>query len=107
RKEGFVFVDAEDVGNKYGKLGDALGKRFSRLRDRLGFSPQHVLHSLRHTVSQQLRAAGVMPDLVSDILGHRVATSSRGVSGPPEARKKLLPAAVAKLVYPAPLKVPK
>jgi integrase len=107
RKDGFVFVDAEETGNKYGKRSDAAGKRFSRLRDRLGFTPQHVLHSLRHTVSQQLRAAGTMPDIVSDILGHRVATMGGGVYGSPEARRKLLPAAVAKLAYPGALKAPR
>lgn len=107
RKDGFVFVDAEEIGNKYGKRGDAAGKRFSRLRDRLGFSPQHVFHSLRHTVSQQLRASGVMPDLVSDALGHRVSTMSGGTYGSPEARRKLLPGAIAKLTYPGALKAPK
>jgi hypothetical protein len=41
------------------------------------------MHSLRHTVSQELRAAGVMPDLVSDALGHSVSSMGGGVYGTP------------------------
>lgn len=106
RTAGYVFtgLDADRFGNR----GDALGKRFTRLKTKLGHGLDKSLHSIRHTVQQALRAAGEHPDVISDILGHHVATVTGGIYGTPEARRSLLPAALAKLsIYPGSLKAPR
>jgi integrase len=104
RTAGYIFDDL-DV-DRFGNRGDALGKRFGRLKTKLGHGPEKVMHSTRHTIQQTLRAAGEHPDVVSDVLGHEVETVTGGIYGTPEARKKLLPAALAKLTYPGTLKAP-
>lgn len=57
--------------NKHGNYSDAIGKRFGRLKTRLGFGKELVFHSLRHTVATQLKAKypqyGVV---VNELLGH-------------------------------------
>jgi integrase len=88
--------------DKYGNRGDALGKRFTRLKAGLGHGPDKTLHSIRHTFSHILRERGVVESLVSDLMGHRLTgeTFARyGRSG----SHKLLPAALARLKYPKPL----
>lgn len=56
--------------DKYGKRGDAIGKRFGKLKTRLGFGPQHVFHSLRHTLVSLLEEAGVTQNIAASIAGH-------------------------------------
>ncbi|WP_395713529.1 tyrosine-type recombinase/integrase [Reyranella sp.] len=104
RTTGYVF-DGLDA-DRFGHRGDAVGKRFTRLKQKLGHGDTKTAHSIRHTVQQLLRAAGEHPDVVSDVLGHHVATVTGGTYGTPEARKRLLPAALAKLSYPGTLKAP-
>jgi len=57
--------------NKYGKRSDAIGKRFGRLKDSLGFSDRHVFHSTRKTVGTTLENSNVKENIASDILGHK------------------------------------
>lgn len=104
RTTGYVF-DGLDA-DRFGHRGDAVGKRFTRLKQKLGHGDTKTAHSIRHTVQQLLRAGGEHPDVVSDVLGHHVATVTGGTYGTPEARKRLLPAALAKLSYPGTLKAP-
>ena len=47
------------TATKYGARGNALGKRFSRLKAELGYPPELVLHSVRKTVATMLENAGV------------------------------------------------
>ena len=63
------FLITSDV-NKYGKRGDALGKRFTRLKTRLGFDEHHTFHSLRHTVVHLFRKAECPLEIRNQILGH-------------------------------------
>lgn len=56
--------------DKYGKRGDAIGKRFGNLKTREGFGPYHVLHSLRHTLVSLLEEAGVTQNIAASIAGH-------------------------------------
>jgi integrase len=56
--------------NKYGDRSNAIGKRFGRLKQRLGFPGNKVFHSIRGTVITQLENAGVLENMAADIVGH-------------------------------------
>lgn len=56
--------------NKYGDRSNAIGKRFGRLKQSLGFSEKKVFHSIRKTVVTLLEDAGVSENLTADIVGH-------------------------------------
>ena len=60
--------------NKNGDRGDALGKRFTRLKSELDFDDRHVFHSFRGTVITMLERAGVPEGTVQDIVGHDRST---------------------------------
>ena len=64
------YVLAKLTANKYGDRSGAVGKRFGRLKKRLGFGPAHVFHSIRKTVTTQLENAGVPENVAADLLGH-------------------------------------
>ena len=65
--------------NKYGDRSGAVGKRFGRLKKRLGFGPAHVFHSIRKTVTTQLENAGVPENVTADLLGHQKPRITYGV----------------------------
>lgn len=67
-KDGY-FLPGTDEGS-FGKRSSALGKRFGHLKKKLGFSEQHVFHSIRKTVVSQLEQAGVNENTTADIVGH-------------------------------------
>lgn len=69
-KAGDEYVLAGLSRNKYGDRSNAIGKRFGRLKDEAGFGPQHVFHSIRHTVATQWKSARVDVSIAADILGH-------------------------------------
>lgn len=56
--------------NKYGDRSNAIGKRFGRLKQALGFPEKKVFHSIRKTVVTLLEDAGVSENLTADIVGH-------------------------------------
>lgn len=56
--------------NKYGDRSNAVGKRFGRLKTKLGYGPKHVFHSIRKTVVTLLEDKGVSENLAADIVGH-------------------------------------
>ena len=60
--------------NANGDRGDAIGKRFSRLKRSLEFSGRHTFHSWRGTVITMLERAGVPEGTVQDIVGHERST---------------------------------
>ena len=101
RAAGFVFNGLD--GDQWGHRGDALGKRFTRLKASLGHGPDKTFHSIRHTFSQLMRGHDVSEDLIADMMGHKLATMTGGRYGSPAARRKLLPGALARLKYPRPL----
>ena len=70
----FIYV-ANIKPNKYGNKSDAIGKRFGRLKTSLGFSDQQVFHSIRHTVSTELkRHDPSMTLIINELLGHEKPT---------------------------------
>jgi len=56
--------------NKYGDRSNAIGKRFGRMKTKLGFGPNYVFHSLRRTFSTQLENAEQSRNVVAQIMGH-------------------------------------
>lgn len=103
RKSGYLFDGLDE--DKWGHRGDALGKRFTRLKADAKHGPDKTFHSIRHTFSQALRELGISEDLVADLMGHRLTTMTFGRYGSRGAAKKLLPPMLARLKYPKPLQL--
>jgi integrase len=88
--------------NKYGDRSNAVGKRFGRLKAELGFTEQHVFHSIRKTVATLLENVGVPEGVSADILGHDKPTMTYGLySGGASLEVKRM--AIEKLTYVKPL----
>ncbi len=84
--------------NKYGDRSNAIGKRFGRLKDELGFGRSHTFHSFRATVVTQLENAGVSENLAADIVGHEKPRITYGLySG--GASLEVKRAAIEKIAY--------
>ena len=71
-KDGYVLSGLKPNAN--GDRGDAIGKRFTRLKKSLGFSDRHTFHSWRGTVITMLERTGVPEGTVQDIMGHERST---------------------------------
>lgn len=65
--------------NKYGDRSNAIGKRFGRLRTKLGYGDEFVFHSIRKTVATKLENAGVPENISADILGHETKRITYGL----------------------------
>ena len=65
--------------NKYGDRSNATGKRFGRLKGKLGYGPDYVFHSLRKGVATQLETAGIPENVTARLLGHDFHTMSYGL----------------------------
>jgi len=101
RKSGFLFADLDE--DRYGNRGDAIGKRFGRLKADMGHPATKTFHSIRHTVTALLEAAHVPENLSADIVGHKKSTMTYGLYSGRGATRELLPDAIHKLRYPRPL----
>lgn len=77
-KDGYLFSGLSDR-NKYNYRSDAIGKRFSKLKIKLGYSSQYVFHSFRKSVADKLEAAGIPENVSARILGHEVQTMTYGL----------------------------
>ena len=55
--------------NKYNDRSNAIGKRFGRLKTKLGYDSAYVFHSLRKGVASQLEAAGIPENVAARLLG--------------------------------------
>ena len=64
--------------NKYGNRSNAIGKRFGRLKKRLGYGPDYVFHSLRKGFATQLENANVPVTVVARLMGHEVEGQTFG-----------------------------
>lgn len=66
--------------NKYEKRGNGIGKRFQRLKTKLGFElRKHTAHSFRSTLMTKLENAGVPWNVAADIAGHDKPQMTFGV----------------------------
>jgi integrase len=70
-------VDETSV-NKYGKRGDAIGKRFSRMKKSMGFGALHTFHSIRHTVAHLFELAECPENIAQDVIGHKKQSMTYG-----------------------------
>lgn len=103
RTDGYLFADLTE--NKYGDRSNAIGKRFGRLKDELGFGAQWVFHSIRKTVTTQFEQAGIGENVVADIVGHDKPRITYGLySGGTTMTQRR--EALAVLSYPGALKKP-
>ena len=86
--------------SKFDDRGNAIGKRFGRLKKELGFGKQYVFHSIRKTVATLLENAHVPEGVAADILGHDKPTMTYGLySGGASMENKR--EAIETLKYPA------
>lgn len=82
-----------------GDRSSAIGKRFGRLKKRLGFEGDKVFHSIRKTVATLLENANVPENLSAQIIGHDHDTLTYGLySGGYSYEAKL--SAISKINYP-------
>jgi integrase len=84
--EGFLI---HSTNNRYGKRGDAIGKRFTRLKQQMGFDDRHVFHSIRHTVVFMFRRAGCPLEIRNQIIGHADDSVGAGYGGEIGLQQKL------------------
>jgi integrase len=76
-RDGFLFPTTSD--NKYGERSSAAGKRFGRLKTKLGFGAAYNFHSFRHTVAHLFERAKISEGVAADIMGHRKPTMTYGL----------------------------
>ena len=57
--------------NKYENRSMAIGKRFGRLKEKLGFGRNYGFHSFRSTLANLFDAAGVRESFAARIIGHK------------------------------------
>ncbi|TPE50851.1 hypothetical protein FJM67_09785 [Maribrevibacterium harenarium] len=82
-----------------GERSSAIGKRFGRLKKRLGFDESKVFHSIRKTVATLLENANVPENLAAEIVGHEHGSLTYGLySGGYSYDEKLN--AISKIEYP-------
>lgn len=94
--DGFVFSGLPK--DKYGDRSPAIGKRFGRLKTKLGYGEEHVFHSIRKTFITELENLGVAENVVADIVGHEKPRITYGLySGGSSLKVKA--EALAKLSY--------
>ena len=83
---------------KDGKRSGAIGKRFGRLKNQLGFERRYVFHIFRKTVVTLLKQAGISENLAADIVGHEKPRITYGLySGGSSLEQKL--SAINKINY--------
>ena len=76
--------------DKDSKRSGAIGKRFGRLKNQLGFERRYVFHSFRKTVVTLLEQAGISENLAADIVGHEKPRITYGLySGGSSLEQKL------------------
>jgi site-specific recombinase XerD len=56
-----------------------VGKRFGRLKTKMGYGKQHVFHSIRKTAATVFEQAGVPEGVTADIIGHEKQTMTYGL----------------------------
>mgnify|MGYP003637201007 FL=1 len=64
--------------NMYGGRSNAIGKRFGRLKKKLGYSDNYVFHSFRHGFATQLENANIPLNVSARLLGHEIQNETFG-----------------------------
>ena len=68
--------------NKYENRSMAIGKRFGRLKEKLGFGRNYGFHSFRSTLANLFDAAGVRESFAARIIGHKTRNNGPKCSIP-------------------------
>lgn len=90
-----------DSANQYDNRGDALSKRFGRLKKSLGYADgSQVFHSIRKTLVTLMENAGVSEGVAADIVGHEKQTMTYGLYSM-GSELEIKRAALASARYPA------
>lgn len=102
-KDGYLVPSTSD--NQYGLRMAALGQKFTRLKTKLGYGPDHVFHNTRSTLITLMQQAGVPEVIATDVVGHDKKTMTYGLysSGSSMAQKL---EAISKVAYPGSLGTP-
>lgn len=83
------YLIAVRAARKGGERSVGIGKRFGRLKTRLGYGPQQVFHSIRKTTATLLENARCPESTAADLLGHDKPTMTYGLySGGTDLREK-------------------
>jgi integrase len=97
------YLIPSDSENQYDNRGDALSKRFGRLKATMGFTKgSEVFHSIRKTLITLMENAGVSEGVAADIVGHEKQTMTYGLYSM-GSELEIKRAALALAKYPAPL----
>lgn len=64
----YLFSNLTKTGHN--ERSSAISKRFGRLKSKLGYGPNQVFHSFRHTAMTMFEQAGVSENVAMDIVGH-------------------------------------
>ena len=84
--------------NRLGQRSASIGKKFGRLKAKLGFGKRKVFHSIRNTVITKLEQADVSESVTADIVGHEKKTITYGLySGGSSMAQKI--EAIEKIKY--------
>ena len=76
--------------DKDGKRSGAMGKRFGRLKNQLGFERKYVFHIFRKTVVTLLEQADISENLAANIVRHEKPSINYGLySGSSSLEQKL------------------
>lgn len=97
-KSGYL-VELGEIKNKYGERSGPIGKKFSRIKTKLGFGPDKVFHSLRKTFIDKLKTIDTPEVIAADIVGHEVGTMTYGVYASGAPVEKLF-SYISKVRYP-------
>ena len=66
-------IEGESDNNKYKRRSGSIGKRFGRLKAKLGYKRNQVFHSWRHSMTTQLENAERPLSQIQRIIGHTVS----------------------------------
>lgn len=75
--DGFVFSGFNT--DKNGDRSNALGKRFTKIKQELGYGEELVFHGWRKAFIAQLLEAGIPELTTANLVGHKIKTLSYGV----------------------------
>jgi integrase len=76
---GYLLLSAG--GEKWGRRGNALGTRFSKLKKSMGYDRRHVFHSLRYTYAHLLAKSEAPLNVIKDLMGHEGGDVTSGYIG--------------------------
>jgi integrase len=102
-KDGYLIQS--NAENQYGNRSGPLSQRFGHLKTAMGFGPEHVFHSIRHTLVTLMEQAGVNKSVIADVVGHEKGDFTLDTYGDGSSMKQKLKA-MSKVKYPAPLNAP-